>query len=146
MFAHIENNAFVRWVNLLEEYAHVSFPVGFPDECLPPNVVRVYAGEIPAHGTFEMLEAQDVPVFNGTRWCLQYNVRPMTEGERETQLANMREGLRETRNRILATSDWTQLADVPVDRDAWAAYRQALRDISKQPDFPVHVVWPVPPA
>lgn len=146
MFAHIENNAFVRWVNLLEEYAHVSFPVGFPDECLPPNVVRVYAGEIPAHGTFEMLEAQDVPVFNGTRWCLQYNVRPMTEGERETQLANMREGLRETRNRILATSDWTQLADVPVDRAAWAAYRQALRDISTQPDFPVHVVWPVPPA
>lgn len=32
------------------------------------------------------------------------------------------------RDRLLAESDWTQLPDAPVDRDAWADYRQALRD------------------
>lgn len=38
------------------------------------------------------------------------------------------ERMRLHRNRLLATSDWTQTADAPVDREAWATYRQALRD------------------
>ena len=36
------------------------------------------------------------------------------------------------RNAELAKSDWTQLADVPVDKAAWATYRQALRDLPAQ--------------
>lgn len=36
--------------------------------------------------------------------------------------------MRVQRDRLLAASDWTQTADAPVDRAAWAAYRQALRD------------------
>ena len=36
--------------------------------------------------------------------------------------------MRIIRNRLLAESDWTQLPDTPVDRAAWATYRQALRD------------------
>lgn len=36
--------------------------------------------------------------------------------------------MRLARNARLAASDWTQLPDAPVDRAAWAAYRQALRD------------------
>ena len=38
------------------------------------------------------------------------------------------ERMRLERNRLLAASDWTQVADAPVDRAAWATYRQALRD------------------
>jgi len=36
--------------------------------------------------------------------------------------------MRHQRDRLLAASDWTQTADAPVDKAAWAAYRQALRD------------------
>jgi len=36
--------------------------------------------------------------------------------------------MRHYRDRLLAESDWTQLPDAPVDRAAWAKYRQALRD------------------
>lgn len=36
--------------------------------------------------------------------------------------------MRNLRDRLLAESDWTQLPDAPVDRAAWAKYRQALRD------------------
>ena len=32
------------------------------------------------------------------------------------------------RDRLLAESDWTQLPDAPVEREAWATYRQQLRD------------------
>jgi len=36
------------------------------------------------------------------------------------------------RNAQLASSDWTQLSDAPTDKVAWAAYRQALRDLPAQ--------------
>jgi hypothetical protein len=39
--------------------------------------------------------------------------------------------MRHQRDRLLAESDWTQTADAPVDKDAWATYRQALRDFPK---------------
>ena len=32
------------------------------------------------------------------------------------------------RDNLLLESDWTQLPDAPVNREAWAKYRQALRD------------------
>ena len=49
------------------------------------------------------------------------------------------------RGQLLASTDWTQVGDAPVDAAIWAAYRQALRDIPQQSGFPSDVVWPVPP-
>lgn len=48
---------------------------------------------------------------------------------------------RARRNVLLAASDWTQAADAPLaaaQREAWAAYRQQLRDNPAGP-------WPDPP-
>ena len=53
--------------------------------------------------------------------------------------------VRNKRNKLLAECDWTQLPDAPVDQTAWAAYRQALRDITDQEGFPANVTWPVKP-
>lgn len=51
------------------------------------------------------------------------------------------------RDSLLTQSDWTQLPDVPAGTAAtWATYRQALRDVTKQPGFPVDINWPVQPA
>lgn len=36
--------------------------------------------------------------------------------------------MRNQRNELLKQSDWTQLEDAPVNKQAWAAYRQQLRD------------------
>jgi hypothetical protein len=39
------------------------------------------------------------------------------------------ERMRKHRDRLLAESDWTQAHDDPTgNRDAWAIYRQSLRD------------------
>ena len=54
--------------------------------------------------------------------------------------------VRADRNRLLAASDWTQVADAPVDQAAWATYRQALRDVTGQAGFPHEVDWPEPPS
>lgn len=53
--------------------------------------------------------------------------------------------VRAQRNQLLAASDWTQVADAPVDQAAWATYRQALRDVTAQVGFPEAVVWPTTP-
>ncbi len=49
------------------------------------------------------------------------------------------------RDRLLAASDYTQLADAPVDQKVWAEYRQGLRDVTKQKGFPEKIEWPAMP-
>lgn len=53
--------------------------------------------------------------------------------------------VRAKRSRLLSSSDWTQVADAPVDQTSWATYRQELRDITSQAGFPTDVVWPTEP-
>lgn len=55
------------------------------------------------------------------------------------------EQARAKRESLLIESDWTQMPDAPVDKAAWATYRQALRDITQQSGFPHDVVWPTKP-
>ena len=43
-------------------------------------------------------------------------------------------------------TDWTQLRDIPKKlQEKWAKYRQELRDLTNQPDFPLNVMWPKKP-
>lgn len=55
--------------------------------------------------------------------------------------------LRAERDRRLAACDWTQMSDSPLNAEqqaAWAAYRQALRDLPGAQD-PANPAWPVQP-
>lgn len=72
-------------------------------------------------------------------------VRPYTTEEIAAIEASLGNRVREARNDLLVACDWTQLPDAPVDQTAWAAYRQALRDITSQEGFPTNVVWPTKP-
>lgn len=50
---------------------------------------------------------------------------------------------RAKRNQLIAQTDWTQGYDIPQEVKAvWAPYRQALRDITTQKEFPLNIVWP----
>jgi hypothetical protein len=53
--------------------------------------------------------------------------------------------VRADRNKRLADCDWTQLPDAPVDREAWATYRQELREVPDQEGFPWDITWPEAP-
>lgn len=56
--------------------------------------------------------------------------------------------IREQRNILLAESDYTQIPDIPLSlelRGKWKEYRQQLRDITKQDDFPLNISWPIKP-
>jgi hypothetical protein len=45
----------------------------------------------------------------------------------------------------LARTDWTQVADAPVDKTEWAIYRQALRDLPASNTDPRMIELPTAP-
>lgn len=53
--------------------------------------------------------------------------------------------IRSKRNQLLSESDWTQALDSPVDKAAWAAYRQSLRDLPQNTTDPLNPIWPERP-
>ena len=68
----------------------------------------------------------------------------------ETRNASQWILIREQQKIKLAESDWAcSIIDPPenilAQRNNWIAYRQQLRDITKQPD-PFNIIWPIPPS
>lgn len=55
------------------------------------------------------------------------------------------EQIRNWRNAELKATDWTQVDDSPVDKAAWSAYRQALRDLPSTTTSADDAVIPVRP-
>ena len=72
--------------------------------------------------------------WDGTQWI-----------EQDPDLPALSAQARAQRDALLTESDWTQVADAPVDQAAWATYRQALRDLPAQAGFPENIDWPVAP-
>lgn len=58
------------------------------------------------------------------------------------------QSVRRQRNTLLSESDWTLTSDSPLSTEqqqAWAAYRQLLRDLTITFSDPDAIVWPVKP-
>lgn len=97
------------------------------------------------------------------RWVSKYVLGPIftntpaiegrpakTAAENEAEYCSLMDSdqassIRQSRSEMLKSSDWTQLADSPVDKLAWATYRQALRDVPNQSGFPWTIEWPTQP-
>ena len=81
----------------------------------------------------------------GGQWFTKYSLAKMDVEAMAAHDAQQAKGVRDDRNKRLADCDWTQLADAPGDKTAWASYRQSLRDVSSQDGFPWDVTWPNKP-
>ena len=121
----------------------------------------VFEGPQATGGTvYQYSQAQGVEQVDG-KWYTKYVLGPtfidtVEDGVTTTALqhetaykaqkdAEQAKNVRATRDAKLAECDWTQVADAPVDKAAWATYRQALRDVTAQEGFPWTVEWPVAP-
>jgi len=104
---------------------------------------------------YQVSQRQGVEEIDG-KWYTKYVLGPIfTDGEttaaeqeaayktaKDTEQAK---SVRTTRDEKLKDSDWTQVADAPVEKTVWATYRQALRDVPTQSGFPWEVTWPDAP-
>ncbi len=81
----------------------------------------------------------------GGKWFTKYSVADMDDEAKTALDAQQAASMRAERNRRLSDCDWTQIADSTADKQAWATYRQSLRDVPSQDGFPWEINWPVSP-
>ena len=90
-----------------------------------------------------------IPIWNGTQWTEDATASEITQWEVEHPAPQPTTAeVRAKRDKLLTATDWTQTLDAPISpasREAMRVYRQALRDITEQENFPADVVFPVEP-
>jgi hypothetical protein len=128
---------------LRSDNPQVSFPQDIPEDTLAEfSVFPVQTTEPPTASETEVVESAGYLQLPDKTWIQAWSVRPMNTEEIEALSAEVRA----ERNQRLSKTDWTQVADAPVDAASWAVYRQALRDISIQQGFPFNIIWPETPS
>ena len=123
---------------LKNDNSSTSFPVVIPASVLADyNVFEVALTARPDIDSRTHKVTQEVAEVNGV-WTQEWIIQRLpTEQAINNVCAD--------RNIQLSDSDWTQLPDSQVDRVAWAVYRQALRDVTTQLNFPWNIQWPESP-
>jgi len=136
MYALIEKGEITRHnVTLPTTVGNTSIPRGATG--LDAFGLYPIVGDEPSHTDRERIAGPQY-VFDGTQVNRVFTVEAIPDEEKAGQV-------RAERNDKLTASDWTQVADAPVDKTVWATYRQALRDITTQTGFPWTITWPDAP-
>jgi hypothetical protein len=126
----------------------------FPNTSLPQQLTETLINDLGGDVVFEGPQAQptryQVGFADGVqqiegKWYTKYSVADMDAEAIAAKDTEQAKAMRSQRTDKLKDSDWTQVADAPVDKAAWATYRQALRDITAQPGFPWGTQWPDAP-
>lgn len=126
------------------------FPnTGFPVQ-LTEQIINNFGGDVVFEGPQAQPTRYQVAFRDGVvqidgKWYTKYSVADMDNDAKVALDAQQAKSVRDDRTKRLSECDWTQLADAPVDKTAWAIYRQALRDVTTQEGFPWSVSWPVNP-
>jgi len=124
---------------LRRDNPQTSFPKVIPVEVLASyDVYPCTRPERPAYDylTQQCLDAGFEQDAEGN-WVQGYSVERLPKDQAA-------ENIRAERNRLLAETDWMALSDNTMTQ-AWADYRQALRDLTAQEGFPYSVEWPTKP-
>jgi len=151
MLVKIENGLVAQFPYTLKQmridYASVSLPKNPSKETLESfGVFPVSEEEAPSFDpkTQRIDHALYPTLVNGV-WVRVKSVVNKTDTQITADTESEAIQVRRDRNDLLSASDWTQVADAPVDKAAWATYRQALRDVTSQTGFPWEVTWPSKP-
>lgn len=153
MYAKIVNGQVAKYPYLIQQLYEDNPGVGFPPDLTDAILVRFNAARVivtgqPEHDLRTQYVIETAPVYNPVRdrWEQAWEIVDKDATQLAAEEDNEKLRVRTQRNLLIAACDWTQLPDSPVDKAAWAAYRQALRDITTQSGFPFSVVWPQEPA
>ena len=111
-------------------------------EALGADVVLEGAQASPTR--YQTAYANGVEQIDG-KWYTKHSVADMDQEAKDALDVNQAKAMRDQRGNKLSASDWTQVADAPVDKAVWATYRQALRDVTAQSGFPWTITWPDAP-
>ena len=126
-------------------YPNTSFPHPISEETLNEFGADVVFEGVQALPTRYQIAFRDgVEQIEG-KWYTKYSVSDLDDEGKALKDAEQAKNIRQNRDKMLEESDWTQLSDAPVDKQAWADYRQALRDLPSQIGFPWEITYPEKP-
>lgn len=141
--AIVKNETIEQTGELSALFPNVSFPPAGPEaEWIAENGIVPVTYFKPYDAQNEKLVSVDPYLEGGEVYAVE--VEPLTEEELAARIESQWAKVRLERNAKLTATDWTQVADAPVNAAEWAVYRQALRDITKQSD-PFNIEWPEEP-
>jgi hypothetical protein len=131
---------------LRNDNPNVSFPKSVPDATLAAYGVYSVTVEAPPiyNASTQKIAENAHPTDVNGQWIVGWTITDMSPDELVAKASALEADVRMQRDRLLAASDWMALSDVTMS-PAWVAYRQELRDITKQVDFPDNIVWPKEP-
>jgi hypothetical protein len=143
-----ENGNVVRWPYSLEmfrkDHSNSSLPSDPTPEFLATyGVFPVQERPFPHHvdKCLYRIEARVPALGEDGIWWKDYDVHAWPEDQAIGHIKSMR-------FYKLKQTDFLAMVDYPhteESRQAWLAYRQALRDMPTQPNFPWGYSWPTPP-
>jgi hypothetical protein len=143
----------------------MSLPEAWTDATLEAlGVARVTKTDAPDVGEWQVAVKDGVEQVDGVwqeRWVIQEMFTEYTEtdengvettvtvqDQKDAKVAADNAALAETarikRNDLLKDTDYYGLSDMTMSAEM-AAYRQALRDVPAQADFPSAIIWPTKP-
>jgi len=123
---------------LRRDNPNTSFPRQIPNDMLAEyDVYPVTTTDAPEYDDrTQRVEQDTIPTFVDSNWTLGWTTTNKTAEEIQSWDDSLAKTNRSRRSYLLETSDWTQVADAPVDATEWATYRQALRDITTHDNWP----------
>jgi hypothetical protein len=131
---------------LKEDNPNTSFPFNINvDTLLEYGVHEVISVPLDLDITKDYIET--TPILISNKYYQNWDVVDASEEKKNQRISNKWEEVRTIRNQSLKDSDWTQLSDSPLTVEKkmeWAAYRQALRDVTLQED-PFNITWLIKP-
>jgi hypothetical protein len=134
---------------LRRDNPNTSFPKRISDEVLAEwGVYTVVYTDVPTiDDRTQKVEQDATPSLVDGAWTIGCTTSSKTAEETQAWDDNIAASNRGQRDILLNQTDWTQVADAPVDATAWATYRQALRDITTHTNWPnlSESDWPVKP-
>ena len=161
MLVKLENGVPVEWPVTHSRIKHENPNVSFPRDVTQLDVSAYgfspyeYADPAEYDPEYQMCE-ETTPVLSGSNYVQTWQVIEKYTAEERSAYDTQKEAdrlfalpimHRSKRDALLSESDWTQVADAPVDATAWATYRQALRDITTHDNWPNldEADWPTKP-
>jgi hypothetical protein len=147
MLAKVDGDVLIAYPygtkELRQDNPNVSFPAQLTKEILIQySVVEVETESMPDDYTQNFAMADPAKI-NG-KWKITWNDTLASAEEIEKRIDHKWQDIRQRRNELLTASDWTQLPDNPLtdeEKQSWAVYRQALRDITGASN-PFEIVFP----
>ena len=149
MYINVKSNIYpFNIADLPRVYPNTSFP---SDYYKYNNLLESYGiyvvnpVELPTINTNTEVLVETYPTSVNGMWFQVWDIQKLPKEEADALQKLQAIQCRKDRDLLLQSSDWSQVADAPVNKEIWATYRQQLRDVTKQPNFPYEVVWPNKP-